>query len=601
MMVTPQNLNAVIARLADDGCYGVDTETTGLRAFKDDRLFSLIVTKAPGETFYFNFQIYVDQEALPRKLVFDSLQPFFANPHNLLFIQNAKFDLHMLAKEGVTIAGKVHCTQVFARILDNKMGGYSLGDLAPTVGMRKSAAVDDYIKEHGLSSKIQHPGKKKVTTLPHFDQVPVGVIHPYGELDGEIVWQVGQHQRSKIAQQYASLGARRLANIRRLADNERELTKVLARVERQGILVDRDYCERALGYHQGRARQWTAQFKELTGREFVDSRKLLSEVFGALGVTAGKTEKGNDSFTDEMLAGVDHPLAKCVREIRDAQKTAGTYFASFLYHCDARGVLHGTINQAGTDTARFSMSEPNLQNLTKDEDQAASFPVRRAFVPHRGYFFGMIDYDQQEYRLMLDLAGELGIIKQILEEGLDVHTATGLAMAVARQRAKTLNFLLIYGGGIKILAQKLGVSLARASELRELYFKTLPAVTAMIREIIRTAERDKKVFNWADRCYRFPDRNDCYKAPNTTIQGGGGDIMRFAMVELDRYLAGRRSRMLATVHDEVLFEIHESELAIVPDLRSIMESVYPYRYLPLTCSVSHSARSWGDKVKGVVA
>lgn len=198
--------------------------------------------------------------------------------------------------------------------------------------------------------------------------------------------------------------------------------------------------------------------------------------------------------------------------------------------------------------------------------------------------------------MMLDLAGELELIDKV-KAGLDVHKATAEMMGETRSRAKTLNFLLLYGGGVAKLAEALGITLDQAKALRGRYFERLPKVVGFIRDTIEEADRAGRIFNWAGRMYHF-DRETSYKAPNTKIQGGGADVMRFAMVQIERFLAPYRSKQIATVHDEILFQVHKSELHLVPELQRIMENVYPHKHLPLTCSVSHSWQSWADKVKG---
>jgi DNA polymerase I-like protein with 3'-5' exonuclease and polymerase domains len=114
-----------------------------------------------------------------------------------------------------------------------------------------------------------------------------------------------------------------------------------------------------------------------------------------------------------------------------------------------------------------------------------------------------------------------------------------------------------------------------------------------------SAQKNKRVITWTGRPIHFQNKRFCYKAPNALIQGGCSDVGKIALIELDRYLASRKSKILVLVHDENLFEVHNSELDIVPELKRIMESIYPPRRLPLTCSVSWSAKSWGDLIDGV--
>jgi DNA polymerase-1 len=392
-----------------------------------------------------------------------------------------------------------------------------------------------------------------------------------------------------------------------LIETEQALTKVCFDMERLGIRINRDYCQAGYEHELGRANQAAQAFADLSGFPFVDSGKSLAKAFDAVGEAYPKTAKGNPSFKQDVLEGFTSPLAKLVLENRAASKKANTYYANFLYYADSEDRIHPNMRQAGTDTGRFSYSEPNLQNVPKEE--SGEMKVRSAFIPtSRDWCLVMIDYDQMEYRLMLDYAEQMDVIQQILDQGLDVHEATAKMMGVTRTAAKTLNFMLLYGGGTEKLAVALGVSLERAGQLKHKYFKTLGNIKAFTRQVMNRAESRGFIFNWAGRVCHFPlMRNPrtggmdrfAYRAPNHLIQGGCADVVRLAMVKCHEFLKPLRSRMLLQVHDELLFEIHRSELGIVPELKRIMETAYPHRHLPLTCGVDHSWSNWGNKVSGI--
>tara|TARA_R100001594_G_scaffold45390_1_gene78235 strand:- start:193 stop:888 length:696 start_codon:yes stop_codon:yes gene_type:complete len=215
----------------------------------------------------------------------------------------------------------------------------------------------------------------------------------------------------------------------------------------------------------------------------------------------------------------------------------------------------------------------------------------------------MIDYDQQEYRMMVDLAGEHQLIKKI-HDGMDVHTATGEMMGVDRRTAKTINFMLLYGGGHEKLAKALGVTNHKAKALKDRYFRTLPKVERFIKETKIDGQLLGSTTNWMMRRYYLYDKGKAYILPNHVIQGGCADVIKSAMVKISSLLKTEnlRSRMLVQVHDELLFEVHESELHLVPKFKEIMESVYqPRSNLRLTCGVDHSWKSWAtiDKIKGI--
>jgi len=294
---------------------------------------------------------------------------------------------------------------------------------------------------------------------------------------------------------------------------------------------------------------------------------------------------------------------KVILEHRDAHKRKKTYFENFLFFADSQNVLHGNLNQAGTATGRFSANDPNMQNLTKeDEDEAPSeaemaFPVRRAFIPRPGFCFFMPDFKQMEYRLLLDYANEKEIIRQVMA-GVDVHQATANLVGISRKEAKTFNFAFVYGAGVAKLAAQLKRTLEETKRLKYRISDTLPQTSKLIRNVMDSTAQRGFLTNWFGRRYIFPDPKFSYKGPNYLIQGGCADIVKIGMNRCDDFLKNYKSQMVLNVHDEVVFEMHESELHLCEELCRILSSAYPYKFLPMEVDASHSWKSLHDKVKG---
>lgn len=605
MLVTRKNLGGVLSQLTT-GTYAIDTETTGLRAYHGDRLFSLIISNGTT-SWYFNFQEYPGLEqdwVLPKVDTFAALVPFFADCGSIFYLQNAKFDMAMLAKEGIQVLGTVYDTEVLGRLLYNRHMKYDLGSQVKAIGLEKSSEVDDYIAKHKLFTWIKSPGKEKRAKQPHFDRVPHAIISRYGEKDGEITWKLGEHQRAELAKLSSALTSSGMSGkLLELVETEAKVTRVCFDMEQTGIKIDREYCQRGFDYETHLASEAAEKFEELSGMPFLDSRLVLAKAFTAAGEKYPTTEKGNPSFTDEVLEGFTSPLAKILQAHRSASKTANTYFANFLYYADQNDRIHPNMRQAGTDTGRFSFSDPNLQNVPKDDP--GEFPVRRAFVPDGPeWLLVAIDFQAMEFRLLLDYANEREIIRQIIEEDLDVHQATANKMGVSRKEAKTLNFGLLYGMGAEKLAGSLDITLSQAQKLKDQYFEALPGVRRFSQGVMEKANTRGWIFNWAGRVCYFPFMKNprtgkmdrfAYKAANHCIQGGCADIVKIAMVRCHDHLAGKRSKMLLQIHDEILYSIHESELSIVPELQRLMATSYPARHLPMACSVEFSRKSWSDK------
>ncbi len=605
MIVNREKFQSVIEKLARAGSYGLDTETTGL--FEKDRIFAIILADSAG-AYYFNFQSYPglgEEWVLPLDLI-SQMAPVIENPESLFFIHNAKFDMRMLAKEGLEILGEVHCTNSNERVVKNNYIGhhpYNLETCAERRGLAKDSAVEDYITKNKLYTDLIVPGKDKPLRIKHFDRVPWEIIAPYGQQDAILTLTIGLDQISQLQKmdEFAATGA---PGLMPLLQNEYKLTKACYRIEQAGIKIDRPYVTKALEHTLASAKRARGHFELMAEVPYANSPAVLRDVFARAGVKLPTTRTGKPCTKAEVLDEIDHPIAAKIREIREYEKLASTYYSSFLFYADRDDLIHANMRQGGTETSRFSYSDPNLQNLPKEDeeaDKAKPFLVRRSFIPRSDeWCLVAIDFKQQEFRMMLDYAGETEMIRLIMD-GMDVHDATAEMVGCGRKPAKTLNFGLLYGMGVETLANRLGISIAEAAELRARYFSKLPRVKLLIQSVQTAVKRRGYIWNWFGFRNNLSSSEYAYKIPNHLIQGGCAQVIRVAMVRLADELVGFRSRMLAQVHDELLFEVHKSELGIVPNLQAIMENVYPPKNgLTLECSVEHSWASWAkwDMTKG---
>lgn len=655
MIVTRDNLSSVIKEISEAQFKAFDTETTGLDWHKGDRLFSFIVTLNEHRGFYFNFNDNADipyDAILPRDCIEDVARAMYG----LLFIHRAKFDMHMLANEGVELLDPrytIHCTQAIGRVNYNDHLKYSLDALSKfDLGINKDDKVKIYCDKHKLFSYVENEGKREKRY--HYEKVPWELIVPYTIQDGRIAYLLGMNQIQAIHNQAAAFNNDPKRSPIRVMEMERELTKVFWKMERVGMKLNVSYTRRALGYEIARSDKIKEEFLNLTGRKFVDSGKQFAEIFDEKGYPYPTTEKGNPSFDADALEMMDNPVAGLVKEFRGCKKYQD-YYNTFLRVMGPNETIHATLNQGGTATGRISVQDPNLQNLTKiekdDPEWNNEFLVRRCFEPRKNFTLFMLDYDQMEYRMMIDYAAEMGLIEKVLG-GMDVHLATGEMMGTNRKEAKTINFMLLYGGGIaklclalfkptlteaplKELAMLIFVNgltltqllehkgkrikgkygdqsyqvpftaeainhnhaeLMKAFEKRALYKSKLPKVDLFITDVIKTAKDRGYIFNWLGRKSHFK-KQFSYSAPNYLIQGGCADVVKLAMIECDKLLVGLKSRMVLQVHDELIFEIHDEEHFLVPRLKKIMENIYKAKYLPLTCGVDYSKKSWQDKIE----
>lgn len=606
MIVRRADFSRVVDLLCRTGERALDTETTGLRAYHEDRLFSLIIADEE-KAYYFNFQPYPDLTedwVLPREYL-PLLAPVFSNPDSMWYMTNAKFDMSMLAKEGLHISGPVHCTEALGRVERNDEMKYGLDATAKRIGLEKSDIVEEHITKHKLWEWENVLGKKKRNKKKFFARVPFNVIVPYGEQDAKITRLVALHQR-KVFHEIDASTAEGLPKISRVVENEKQFTKTCFKIEQKGIRIDSLYCESASVYEEQRYQQAAQSFRDLTGIEFEDGETVLVEAFKKAGEVIPLTEKGNPSFTDKVLQGYDSPVAKAVQTYRDAYKKANAYYRNFLYFKDENDIVHALIRQGGAKHGRVSVVDPALQTLADEEEQDLPFKIRRCFIPRPGTVYVMIDYDQMEYKMLLDYSAQVDLIMEVLD-GMDVHEATAkiirdmLRVPFTRSSAKTLNFGLLYGMGIDALAAALKTTPENARQLKGNYFQALPFVQGFIRRVTKRAEANGYIFNWTGRRCYFKNLDFCYTAPNHLISGGCADVVKIAMNQMDDFLESYKSKMVMQVHDEVLFEMVPEELHLVPKLKEIMEGVYPFKHLKLTCSVEHSYTSWADKIKGMPA
>lgn len=615
MIVSRKEFPEIVKRLSRAGTYGADTETTGLT--EADELFSVILADA-DDAYYFSFNerpdhlgnMVPEEYRLPRGWI-AQLAPIFEQKNSLLGLTNAKFDMKMLAKEGVQVLAAVHDTEVGERMVQNNYLGhkpYSLGSQAKRRGLKKDDRLDDYIKEHGLIEKVEIPGKAKLHELKKFYLVPFPIVTEYAQQDAKLSRIIMLDQCVQL--QKLELMTPQAPKLMPILDNERKLTKVCFRMERAGIKISRDYTKQAMAHAQGEALNRRKEFVTLVGREFEDSPDVLAEVFTAAGIVLPKTPKSGKICTNKtVLDALDNPIADKIREIRTVEKLISTYYSSFLHFADACDMIHPNMRQGGTETTRFSYSDPNLQNVPKEddeEDRLKPFLVRKCFIPHSpDYFFAPVDFKQQEFKMMADYAGAHGIIAAC-NEGEDFHDVVAKMMGISRKQAKTINFGLLYGMGVDKLARDLKVSYDEAARLKAAYFARFPEIKKFIEGVRAVGKARGFVWNWHGSRCNISSPDFAYILPNHVIQGGCAQVLRLAMVQIDDYIRAKKLRSFMTlqVHDELLFSVHKNEVAEVNKFREIMEAAYrPRNGIKLDCSMEHSWKSWGkwDQVKGLPA
>lgn len=590
-----QDFSRTIELLEKYDTLSLDTETTGLLPYKDDRLFAIIIATKDNE-YYFNYNL------LNNPLSSDTLPEFTKLLKNKkIFMANAKFDLAFLEKEGITVDGNVIDILVQARLIQNDLLKYSLASCAERAGMQKLDIVEKYISENGLHAKDEYGDTKKF-----YNAVPLEIMSEYACKDARLTYDLGVKYEIRIDEisSYTTTGLNPLSKV---AENEYRFTKTCYNMEKLGIKIDKVRIHNIDNYIGNSLFELLTTFKQITGNDFKDSNKFIYSIFYPRGCEGGRTEKGNPRFDEKALKEIINSdkyipkkLAKIILEIRELHKIKASYCDTIKKFMSNDGVIHCDIKQAGTTTGRISIKNPALQTIPKD---GGIVPIKGCFIPREDYFFVEFDYMAFEYRMMVEYAKEEILAKKI-KEGVDVHQATADMMGVDRKTAKTLNFMLLYGGGTDKLAESLGVDRQKAELLKYKYFMALPRTREFITRVNMVANGRRMVVNWLGRISRFDAIGSSYKAPNALIQGGCADVVKVAMNVCDSYLSNKKSNMLLQVHDSILFEIHKDEKDIIPHLKNILEKTYPSKLLKMEVEGKYSKTNWNDMVdlpkKGVI-
>jgi len=400
------------------------------------------------------------------------------------------------------------------------------------------------------------------------------------------------------------------------------LLSVLVTMERNGIFVDSDVLTEISDDLDRKIKVVTQEIQDLSGEPFnlnstkqlqyilFEKLKLHEQLGKARRIKKTKSGYSTDMSVLELLE--DHPIARALLDYRQMTKIKGTYVDSLPQLINPKtNRVHTTFHPTGTATGRLSSSDPNLQNIPIRSELGRE--VRKAFKASRpDHVLLSADYSQIELRLLAHIAEEENL-KQAFVEGQDIHTATAsrvfsvspkLVTPLMRSQAKAINFGIIYGMGAQRLARETGVSQVEAKAFIERYFSTYPGIRRFIDHAIQFAKDHLYTETMTGRRRPLPDimSNDRFVAANaqniavnTPVQGSAADLIKLAMIRIQKRLdeGGLRAKMLLQVHDELVFECHEADVAATSELvRTEMEHAMELR-VPLKVELG-SGVTWLD-------
>lgn len=405
---------------------------------------------------------------------------------------------------------------------------------------------------------------------------------------------------------------------------EEPLTPVLRRMESRGVKIDKRYLEDLSKEYHKELNTIAARIYKAAGGEFnINSPKQLGEVlFDKLGLEPEKQKKtatGQRSTRESELEKLrdQHPIIADILSHRELSKLLGTYIDTIPALLDQDDRLHTTFIQTGTSTGRLGSENPNVQNIPIKSDLGRR--IRHAFVATEGHELVAFDYSQIELRIAAVLSGDEALC-EIFRTGRDVHAEvaarvfgedSGVEPYEQRRRAKVINFGILYGMGVNALQQTLGVSRKEAQEFYNQYFEAFPRLAAYLDEVKADAARTGYVETFFGRRRYVEGIKSTIPyvraaaerfAINAPMQGSNADIIKLAMVQIDRFFedSGRHGHLLLQVHDELVFEIEKDKVKeYAPKIKHMMEEVIPAkdrRDIPLTAEGKVGA-NWGDMKK----
>jgi DNA polymerase-1 len=527
----------------------------------------------------------------------EALRPLLESQGILKIGFNIKFNAVMLAQHGVTIRNHDDA-QLMSYALDAGRNAHGLDALAET-----------WLGHATMSyGELTGSGKGKLT----FDQVTIDRATAYSAEDADVILRLWRVLKPRLA-------AERMASVYETL--ERPLISVLARMERRGISIDRQVLSRLSGEFAQTAARVEAEIQEIAGEPInVGSPKQLGDIiFGKMGLPGGsKTKTGAWSTSAQILdelAEQGHEFPKKILEWRQVSKLKSTYTDALpTYVHPQTHRVHTTYALAATTTGRLSSNEPNLQNIPVRTEDGRK--IRRAFIASPGHRLVSADYSQIELRLLAEIA-DIPVLKQAFRDGLDIHAMTASEMfgvpvkdmpGEVRRRAKAINFGIIYGISAFGLANQLGIAREEASAYIKKYFERFPGIRAYMDETRDFCRKYGYVETLFGRKCHYPDikaSNASIRsfneraAINARLQGTAADIIRRAMTRMEDALAEKKlsAQMLLQVHDELIFEVPDDEVAAtLPVVQHTMQDApFPAVLLSVPLHVdARAANNWDE-------
>jgi DNA polymerase-1 len=590
-----EDLERWLTKLRDAELIVIDTETTSLEYMRAE-IVGLSFCIEPGTASY--LPLSHDYAGAPPQLdrtrALAALRPILEDPEKPKLGHHLKFDAHVLRNQGIRLAGMRYDTMLESYVWNSVGTRHDMDSAALCYLGRRTITYED----------VTGKGAKQIS----FSQVPVERAAEYAAEDADVTLCLHRALWPKIAS---------IPALERLYEEiEQPLVPVLERMERRGVLVDRDLLKAQSSKFAAQLQGLLQQARREAGYDInVDSPKQLQQVlFEKLGLPVlRKTPTGQPSTAEDVLEelAASYALPRIVLDYRALAKLKSTYTDKLPEQINPdTGRIHTSYNQAVAQTGRLSSVDPNLQNIPIR--RAEGRRIRQAFIAPAGHVLLAADYSQIELRIMAHLSGDEGLLAAFAEDR-DVHQATaaevfGIALAEVtadqRRAAKTINFGLIYGMSPFGLARQLGIERSAANNYVERYFQRYPGVRRFMDDTRRQARESGFVETVYGRRLYLPDirsgnaatRQYAERAAiNAPMQGTAADIIKRAMIAVDSWCSREDApaRLIMQVHDELVFEVRSDAVERVSDaVRERMTGAAELR-VPLRVDVGTGA-NWDE-------
>ncbi len=590
-ILTQDDWQKLLQRFQNAQQFAIDTETTSLD-YRIAEMVGLSVAFDAKDAYYVPFtHDYMDApEQLNREHILAELKPILENPAIGKIGHHLKYDAHIFANHGIDLKGWVFDSMLASYVLNPAATRHNMDDVARLYLSHMTTTFE----------QIAGKGVKQLT----FNQIALETAAPYACEDAHVTYRLYEVLSRKLAE---------IPELTTLLQRiELPVAQVLRDMETCGIKLNPAFLNKLSGEFDQDMQQYEQQVMEMAGEQFnIASPKQVGEIlFDKLAIKGGKkTATGQYSTSESVLEKIDHPIVQLILDYRTLAKLKSTYTDRLVEQADQNTCrVHTSYHQAVTTTGRLSSSDPNLQNIPIRGEIGRQ--IRKAFIAPKGRVLLAADYSQIELRLMAHFSQDAALLKAF-QEGQDIHRATasevlGIAIeditADQRRQAKAVNFGLLYGMSEFGLTRQLGFSREESQSYIKQYFHRYPGIYEYMQRTRQVAQEQGFVQTLLGRRLYTPDinaRNVMVRkaaeraAINAPLQGSAADIIKLAMIEIEKKIDRERGLLLLQVHDELVFEVDQDYAEeIIPTIQTTMQNVIELD-VPLVVDVGQG-QNWDE-------